>query len=33
MHFSCFGRHRRCALPFVSWKPLPVILPRGFVYP
>ena len=30
MHFSCFGRNRRYALPFVSWKPLPVILPRTF---
>jgi len=30
MHFSRFGRHRRYVLPFVSWKPLPVILPRGF---
>ena len=28
MHFSEFGRARRFALPFVSWKPMPVILPR-----
>ena len=30
MHFSRFGRHRRHVLPFVSWKPVPVILPRAF---
>ena len=30
MHFSEFGRNRRYAVPFVSWKPLPVILPRKF---
>ena len=28
MHFSDFGRFRRQALPFVSWAPLPVLLPR-----
>ena len=31
MHFSYFGRHRRYALPFVSWKPLPVIMPRKYI--
>ncbi len=28
LHFSEFGRARRFALPFISWKPLPVIMPR-----
>ena len=32
MHFSDFGRNRRHALPFVSWEPLPVILPRTFAH-
>ena len=27
MHFAEFGRMRRFALPFVAWKPLPVLLP------
>lgn len=30
MHFSEFGRNRRHALPFVSWKPLSPILPKKF---
>jgi hypothetical protein len=28
MHFSDFGRARRQALPFVSWAPMPILLPR-----
>ena len=28
LHFSDFGRARRFALPFVSWRPLPVLLLR-----
>ena len=28
MHFSDFGRARRFALPFVSWRPLPVLMLR-----
>ena len=28
MHFSSFGRTRRLALPFVSWEPLPLLLPK-----
>ena len=28
MHFSDFGRARRQALPFVSWAPMPLLLPR-----
>ncbi len=27
MHLRMFGRARRAALPFISWKPLPVLLP------
>ena len=27
MHFASFGQMRRFALPFVSWKPLPVLVP------
>ena len=27
MHFSSFGRFRRFALPYVSWKPLPILKP------
>ena len=28
MHLRSFGRARRAALPFISWKPLPVLLPK-----
>lgn len=28
MHFAEFGRMRRFALPYVSWKPLPVLMPK-----
>lgn len=31
MHFSRFGRMRKFALPFVAWKPLPVLLPVSSV--
>ena len=31
MHFSEFGRMRRFALPFVAWKPLPILLPVSSV--
>ena len=31
MHFSRFGRMRRFALPFVAWKPLPILLPVSSV--
>ena len=28
LHLRSFGRARRAALPFISWKPLPVLLPK-----
>ena len=28
MHLRSFGRTRRTALPYISWKPLPILLPR-----
>ena len=28
MHLRSFGRARRAALPFISWKSLPVLLPK-----